>query len=126
MPAYEFICGDCGNTDEQVYPMDPGPPQEIDCKCGGVMTRLYSCQFILKGGDWAGVAVKHGDDYRDRWKQREKDEESMHNMGVAQSECDEIMKHRRMGRKASKEHRKHHGKMWDRYTKNKRKGIVKE
>jgi putative FmdB family regulatory protein len=127
MPFYEFVCDKCKISHEEFAKIADGPPKVV-CACGEDMHQDYSggSGFILKGGGWAGKEAKLGHDYDKRFVQRGKDDEKMHNIDVAQKENDEIMSHRRKGRKASNEHKKRNAKMWERYSKNKRKGWAKD
>lgn len=125
MPTYEFACKVCGSETECYRPIVDGPPKRLDCPaCGKRMEQVIGpANFILRGGGWAGVAAKHGDDYRAKWKAVEAHEESEHQNQVARSEDAEVMKHRRMGKEASREFRARNAKKWERNKRNRRKGL---
>jgi putative FmdB family regulatory protein len=40
VPVYEYRCGSCGRTREEIQPMGSGPPGPCP-ECGGELRRLY-------------------------------------------------------------------------------------
>lgn len=58
MPTYDYECPQCGASFDRVLPISQyNDPQT--CECGTVATKIISpTNFILKGDDWAGKAIK--------------------------------------------------------------------
>jgi len=77
------------------------------------------CQFILRGSNWPGKEIKRGNYYIQEEKAREQHEAKEHELEVLKKEEDEILRHRRMGKKASRKHKEENRKMWERYSKRK-------
>jgi putative FmdB family regulatory protein len=125
MPFYEFVCENCNIIREEIASIINGPPTVKCNKCGNKMNQTFDCQVIFVGDNWPDKMVKDKD-YHQRHIERDKDEETLHDRKVAQGEADEVLTARRKGRKASKEYRKHHQEIWERTSKNRHKGIVKD
>ena len=51
MPNYDFVCSDCGTSDEKFFHM-ADIPREVDCECGGCMAQDFS--------QIANFAIPHG------------------------------------------------------------------
>lgn len=51
MPIYEFVCSECGESEEKLVSMKT---KKIKCgKCGGAADKVMSApSFILRGGGW--------------------------------------------------------------------------
>jgi len=111
---------------EFVRPIKEGPPKDVQCpECGEKMYQNYGCNFVLKGAGWAGKEAKHGGKYYEDWKERERDEKRADEIRIAEGEAEEVMRHRNMGKKASKHHRERNPHLWKRYRENLRKGVGK-
>ena len=52
MPIYEFMCSECGETEDKLVSMKT---KKIKCKkCGGAADKVMSApSFILRGSGWA-------------------------------------------------------------------------
>jgi predicted nucleic acid-binding Zn ribbon protein len=106
---YEYECEECGVTDCVDYPMGQAP-EAIICLCGGQMSRVFSCNFILKGSDWPGKEVG---------KQRDKEHKD-------QKFQNEMLTERRQGTEHWKEFQKKNPDKAKRYTENLKRGVKGE
>lgn len=120
MPIYSFRCDDCKATKEFIRPIKEGPPKGARCaSCGKNMYLEMNCSFVLRGPGWPGKEIKSGSNYYQEEKEREKWDKENHEITVIKKEHAEILKHRRMGSKASRKHKEENKKMWERYAKRK-------
>lgn len=121
MPRYEFKC-DCGKVKDIIRPIAEGPPDIMICECGKEMGRVFSCEFILRGGGWAGKelrAEKAGYTHEDAETMERKRDENR----AAQETQDEVLAERRKGKEHYKRYKKNNQSKIEKYRKNLQKGI---
>lgn len=118
MPIYEYECDNCSKKIDEFKAADKASEPVICPSCSNKMRRIYSFEFILKGDNWPGKEIQ-----RQRFNERDKNEESMHNDDIAQKEADMVLKERRKGRKNMEEFKKHNPQIIKRYKESLKKGI---
>jgi predicted nucleic acid-binding Zn ribbon protein len=122
---YEYECGECGVVEEIDCPMGQAPEDLVCALCNEKMYRLFSCNFILKGGDWPGKIVRRersgecpeATEMIDKMRDQNKSDQALQN---------EVLAERRKGRAAWGEYQRKHPDKVRRYQENLARGMKGE
>jgi putative FmdB family regulatory protein len=120
MPLYVFRCDECQEVKEIFRKLSEDVPQKAFCpSCDKKMRRDFNnAGFILKGDDWPGkAAARAAGSLTEKARQTEIDNKRTKRIS------DEVMKHRRQGRRHWKEWKAKNKDKVKEYAKGLKRGI---